>query len=97
MAVPFRVPLVADRVLGPRLVYGTMPTSPAEGAEPIDALLFTLEDDSVGRVTFEGLDAVRAARGEVLPCLRLEVPPAPGEWLGRVEAVALRRRESGRL
>ena len=35
---------------------------------------------ALGRVTFDGLDAVRAARGEMLP-YDLTVPQAAGEWV----------------
>lgn len=85
VAVPFSVPLVADSVLGPRLVYGTMPIRPGDEELPVDALLFPTEDDSIGRVTFEGLDAVRAARGEFLPYARVDVPYAQGEWVYLIE------------
>lgn len=40
VAVPLSVPLVADSVLGPRLVYGTLPIRPDDGEPPVDALLF---------------------------------------------------------
>jgi len=47
--------LTADSVASPRLVYGGLDLSAPEGS------------NELGRVTFEGLDAVRASRGEYLP------------------------------
>ncbi|HMG43084.1 MAG TPA: hypothetical protein VK611_17260, partial [Acidimicrobiales bacterium] len=69
-AVPLVVPLVADNVLGPRVTYGPMPAHPGDPSLPLDAIVFPLENDLPGRVTFEGLDAIRAARGELLPYQR---------------------------
>jgi hypothetical protein len=48
---------------------------------PLDVLLFHLEDDSIGRVTFEGLDSIRACRGELLPYERQDIPYTRGEWV----------------
>ena len=44
-----------------------------------------MEDDSIGRVTFEGLDAIRTARGEFLPYVRVDVPHARGGWVHLIE------------
>ncbi len=86
--MPFAVPLVADSVLGPRLAYGSMPVGSVGDERPLDVLLFPMEDDSIGRVTFEGLDAIRAARGELLPYERQEVPNTQGEWVYLIEGSA---------
>jgi hypothetical protein len=88
LAVPFAVPLVADSVLGPRLAYGTMPIRPMDDEYPLDALLFPMDDNTIGRVTFEGLDAIRAARGELLPYEREDVPYTRGEWVYLIEGSA---------
>jgi hypothetical protein len=63
------VPLEADPVAPPRLVYGSLDViSGSELDSGYDAIYFQVaESGLLGRVTFEGLDAVRAARGEVLP------------------------------
>jgi hypothetical protein len=64
--VPLRVPLEADRVDAPQLRWGRGPYA-LGGHEPT-ALVFSLqEEDSLGRVTFEELDAIRASRGEYEP------------------------------
>jgi hypothetical protein len=86
LAVPIRVPLIANLVLGPRLVYGSMPIRPLDGEHPLDALLFPVHGDSIGRVTFEGLDAIKGARGEVLPFARKDdLPVSFGEWVYLIE------------
>lgn len=84
-AVPLVVPLVADEVLGPRVAYGPMRTQHADPPVPLDAIVFPMRDDSLRRVTFEALDAIRAARGEYLPYRRQAVPYTRGEWVYVVE------------
>ena len=73
------VPLAADAVAPPRLVYGRLDvTSGSELDNGYDALYFQVaESGLLGRVTFEGLDAVRAARGEVLP---YQIRPRREKW-----------------
>lgn len=69
-AVPVAVPLRADPVLPPRLTYGRLPLSADEGDIGLPgAIYFPLadQDGGLGRVTFEGLDAIRGARGELHP------------------------------
>jgi hypothetical protein len=65
----FAVPLVADSVASPRLVYGTLDLrSPDSADQGYAALYFEVaRSGDLGRVTFEGLDAVRGARGEYPP------------------------------
>jgi hypothetical protein len=58
-----------------------MPIRPVDHERPLNVLLFPMDGDSVGRVTFEGLDAIRAARGERLRYERQDVPYARGEWV----------------
>lgn len=70
-AVPMSVPLRADAVGPCRLTFGHLSVAGAdeETRSPVDnALFFETAEGSLGRVTFEGLDAVRASRGEVAPC-----------------------------
>jgi hypothetical protein len=65
------VPMQADSVLSPRLVY-THVAPFTHGAGETDALYFPLRhpETGEGRVTFEGLDSVRACRGEQLAYTR---------------------------
>jgi len=76
------VPLTADSVAPPRLVYGSLDVAPAAGRdESYAAVYFEVADSgSLGRITFEGLDAVKAARGESLPYDTAE-PRAAGDWV----------------
>jgi hypothetical protein len=52
------VPFEPDRVLSPELIYRH---------EPTDALYYVTGDDEPVRITFEGLDSIRACRGEYMP------------------------------
>ena len=54
-------------MFSPRLTYGHV--TPFTGVDDPDALYFPLPypEASEGRVAFEGLDAVRACRGEHMP------------------------------
>ena len=76
------VPLTADGVAPPRLVYGGLELpSDTDGDDGYAALYFPVADSgALGRVTFEGLDAIRAARGEMLP-YDLAAPQAAGDWV----------------
>jgi hypothetical protein len=75
------VPLAADSVAPPRLVYGSLETALASGRdEAYPAVYFEISGGSLGRVTFEGLDAVKAARGELLP-YDTATPRMPGDWV----------------
>lgn len=80
------VPLVADSVAPPRLVYGSLDL--ASGTDVDDgyaAVYFRVEENGLlGRVTFEGLDAIRAARGETLP---YDIRPRRerGDWVFAVD------------
>jgi hypothetical protein len=63
-AVALRVPHIAHRVWSPQVRWGSL----RESREDLTAIVFWLDDDdSLGRVTFEGLDAIRVARGEFEP------------------------------
>lgn len=81
------VPLAADTVAPPSLVYGSLDV--ASGSDRDDgyaAIYFRVAGSgALGRVTFEGLDAVRAARGETLP---YDVRPRSGErdWVFAVDS-----------
>lgn len=60
------VPLDADPVGPVEVRYGSLADSITDEAE--SGLLFLLSNEqTVGRVTFEGLDSLRAARGEYVP------------------------------
>lgn len=64
------VPITADSVAPCRLTFGYLPVAGADDgtSSPADnALFFETAEGTLGRVTFEGLDAVRASRGEVSP------------------------------
>jgi hypothetical protein len=75
------VPLAADPVAPPRLVYGSLGLASASGRdEAYPAVYFEISGGSLGRITFEGLDAVKAARGELLP-YGTASPRIPGDWV----------------
>jgi hypothetical protein len=61
------VPLVADPVLGPEVQYAAVGSN-----HKITCIVFPLfkEEDYVGRITFEGFDAIRCCRGECMPYKR---------------------------
>lgn len=82
MAQSMSVPLTADSVAPPRLVYGGLGVAPADGRdEGYPAVYFEIAGSgSLGRITFEGLDAVKAARGELLP-YDTGGRPATGDWV----------------
>jgi hypothetical protein len=78
------VPLTADNVAPPRLAYGALNLR-SEADDGYTAMYFAVaRDGSLGRVTFEGLDAVRAARGETLP-YDIASPWTAGDWVFTVE------------
>jgi hypothetical protein len=81
------VPLEADAVAPPRLVYGGLDvTSGSELDNGYTAIYFQVAKSGLlGRVTFEGLDAVRAARGEILP-YRLCPSAGKPRWVFTVDA-----------
>ena len=88
-ARPLSVPLQADSVLSPRLAFGHLPLFPADADYPPNAIYFSLPADEggLGRVTFEGLDAVRGSRGEHLPFPRavpLTEPARIRDWVFEV-------------
>jgi len=80
LAHPLAVPLQADSVLSPRLSYRH--AAPFTGTDGPDAVYFPLPhpETGQGRVTFEGLDAVRAGRGEYMP-YACAVPYTRGDWV----------------
>lgn len=86
MAIPFPVPIVADPVLSPQIRIGRLDVEPpGVTTTALDAIVFPLGDESLGRVTFEGLDAIRRARGEYLPYERRGSTFARDEWVYLVE------------
>jgi hypothetical protein len=80
------VPLTADSVAPPRLVYGSLDLPPdASRDDGYAAIYFTVAaNGQLGRVTFEGLDAVRAARGELLP-YGISPPRTRDDWVFAVD------------
>jgi len=80
------VPLTADSVARPRLVYGALDLAPdAGGDDGYTAIYFIVAANSqLGRVTFEGLDAIRAARGELLP-YDINPPRTRDDWVFTVD------------
>jgi hypothetical protein len=80
------VPLTADGVAPPRLVYGSLDVASGAGRDDrYTAVYFEVAGGgSLGRVTFEGLDAVRAARGETLP-YDIAEPRMADAWVFTVE------------
>lgn len=71
LSLPVNVPLTTDTVAPCRLTFGWLGVAgPAEHAPGYvsNALFFEVQDaGTLGRVTFEGLDSIRASRGEVAP------------------------------
>lgn len=51
------IPIVADFVLSPDIIY----------SEKLTGIYFQTEDEQYGRITFENLDALKICRGENLP------------------------------
>jgi hypothetical protein len=82
-----RVPFTADSVASPRLVYGGLDLASDTGRDDsYTAIYFAVAGGGpLGRVTFEGLDAVRAARGEMLPYATI-TPRAAADWVFTVDA-----------
>jgi hypothetical protein len=80
------VPLTADSVAPPRLVYGGLNLAPdADRDNAYAAIYFAVAGNGqLGRVTFEGIDAVRAARGETLP-YDISPPRTREEWVFTVD------------
>ncbi|MHC5309146.1 hypothetical protein ACYSNM_03545 [Myroides sp. LJL116] len=54
---PIKIPVIADLVLSPVVIYGTEFTS----------LNFETEDQEFGRIVLDKLDAIKVCRGEILP------------------------------
>jgi hypothetical protein len=80
------VPLNVDSVAPPRLVYGSLNVVSEVGQDDsYTAVYFEIAGSgSLGRITFEGLDAVRAARGEWLP-YDIASPRNAGDWVFTVQ------------
>lgn len=86
LAHPLAVPLQADEVLSPRLVYVHASPLRPDPDWGCDALYFRLPDRDAaleGRVTFEGLDAVRVCRGEHRPFEPAE-QHQQGDWVHEI-------------
>jgi hypothetical protein len=84
------VPWTADSVASPRLVYGGLDLSSPERADQAYAALYSEVEGSgeLGRVTFEGLDAVRGSRGEHLPFDADVARFTSGDWVFVVDGSA---------
>jgi hypothetical protein len=81
-----RVPLTAHSVAPPRLLYGSLDVALGAGRDAgYTAVYFAVAGSgSLGRITFERLDAVKAARGELLP-YDIAGPRRPGDWVFTVD------------
>ena len=73
LARGLEVPVEADSVAGPIVIYGKGPTS----------INFFTDDARWGRVTFEKLDSIRVSRGEDEPYSRSE--GEPHSWVSTVD------------
>jgi hypothetical protein len=82
IAKGLRVPLCADSVDSPEIRYHF-------GQEQMTCIIFSLDDvpGYVGRVTFEGFDAIRCCRGEHMPYGDdwTDSSPRPYPWVWEVE------------
>lgn len=80
------VPLTADSVASSRMVYGVLDLASQAGTDDsYTAIYFPVAGTGqLGRVTFEGIDAVRAARGETLP-YDISPPRSRGDWVFTVD------------
>ena len=80
VAVALRVPLIADPVDAPQVRWGS------SARDHLTEVVFTVrEEESIGRVTFEELDAIRVARGEYLPFEQRDESYEGWEWVYVVE------------
>ena len=71
----FSVPVNADLVDSPEVVYG----------QSITAIYFTTEDEKYCRATFENIDSIRMCRGEHCPYENSWVEGEPYYWVCKVE------------
>ncbi|WP_211588740.1 hypothetical protein [Allorhizocola rhizosphaerae] len=71
----------------PRLVYGGLEVANAAGTDSAyHALYFEINGSGdLGRVTFEGLDAIRGSRGEHLPFDDSAIRYSHGDWVFTVD------------
>ena len=88
VARALRAPLAADSVAPPRLVYGGLDLRAAAAGDGAYAAIYfcTTDGGALGRVTFEGLDAIRGSRGEHLP--HQNDDPSGRSWVFVVDASA---------
>jgi hypothetical protein len=86
-AYPVEVPLTADSVGPPRLVYGGLDLFSADGRDQAYTAVYfeVAASGGLGRVTFEGLDAIRASRGEHLPFDNDHARFRHGDWVYTVD------------
>ncbi|WP_239256541.1 hypothetical protein [Listeria ilorinensis] len=71
---PINIPLVADFVLSPEVVYGEH-----------TGIYFITRDNQYGRITFENLDAIKICRGETMPYEFDYSLAEQGNWVFQVE------------
>ena len=85
LAKPIWIPVQADNVLAPIVVYD------GHDSKIVTGIYFRTEDDEFGRVTFNGLDAIKVCRGEYMPYTDDDFTQAqrkPGDpypWVWRIE------------
>ena len=75
--IPIKIPVVADYVLSPDILYSSKPLE--------DAIYFTTEDDQYGRITFDNLDAIKVCRGEYIPYDFDYSRSTADEWVYQIE------------
>ena len=71
----FNVPVNADSVDSPKVIYG----------ETGAVILFTTENEKYGLVTFEGFDAIKICRGEYDPFENDWKEGSPYCWVSKIE------------
>lgn len=74
---PIKIPVVADPVLSPDVLYSSKPLE--------DAIYFTTHDDQYGRITFDNLDAIKVCRGEMMPYKYDYTKHEWGVWVFQIE------------
>jgi len=85
LAKPIWIPVQADFVLSPIVIYDS------HDSKMVTGIYFRTEDDTFGRITFNGLDAIKVCRGESMPYSNDYFSQTPRKhddpypWVWRVE------------
>ena len=84
-AKPIWIPVQACSVRSPTVIYDD------HDSEMVTGIYFRTEEDEFGRITFDGLDAIKVCRGECKPYsdeFFSQTPRKPGDpypWVWRIE------------